>query len=636
MVSQTGAWRHFEHRVSRSVEAALLTGMLLAFFVVSLVLLSQKGLFIDDSMHMPAGYSYLLTHDYRLNQEHPPLIKLLSGLGLWELRPYFPFESPGWQQAATPGDPEDGMVRIEEAFFESNAKQFERIAFYGRLPVLVIPLVLLLAAWWFTRQLFGPIPALIAVFLLATEPNIIGNAIVVQNDVAAALALVLFVIAVKKFVTDARVTGAFALGGALGSALVTKYSLVVLVPVSCAIVIACVMWRLIRKRSSLSAIVLSPFVVFVTAYLILIAFYAFHIDRIDANESSKIASWFYLSGQTADAFKRFLMWLPPLLPRYFVSGIDMVVQDSRDGRPAFLLGQISDTGWWYYFPVAFALKTTIPFLLASIGGFVWAVYQVLRRKCYATLYVLLPGVCYLVLTMTSHLNIGVRHLLPMFPFAAIAGAGFTSAVIECGVNRSRRLGVALAAVALVPGLVIAVSAFPNYLTYFSPLAGGSARGWQTLSDSNVETGQEVKTLARYLNDHGENRVTGIMVGGEFLRFYGIQADDFPGWYDDEDADEDAGEGTEPIKTEYVAIGAWYLSEIDLSDKQKEIIDRYRQQKPEMMVGNSIFVFRRTLSLKSSIGYLDTVSTVRGSGWVRRRPLESERVYDVPIRYRRRY
>lgn len=378
------------------------------------------------------------------------------------------------------------------------------------------------------------------------------------------------------------------LGGALGLALVTKYSLIVLVPVSCAIVIAGVMCRLIRKQSSFAAVGLSSFVVFVTAYLILSAFYAFHIERIDANASSKIAGWFYLSGQTAEAFKRFLMWLPPLLPRYFVSGIDMVVQDSRDGRSAFLLGQVSDTGWWYYFPVAFALKTTIPFLLASIGGLVWAVYQLLTRKRYATLYVLLPGIFYLALTMTSHLNIGVRHLLPMFPFAAITGAGCISAVVEYGLNRCRRLGLALAAVVLAPGLVIAVSTFPNYLTYFSPLAGGAARGWQTLSDSNVETGQEVKSLARYLKDRGENRVTGIMVGGEFLKFYGIQADDFPGWDDDEDSEDSA----EPIKTEYVAIGAWYLSEIDLSDKQKEIIDFYRQQQPEVMVGNSIFVFRR--------------------------------------------
>jgi Dolichyl-phosphate-mannose-protein mannosyltransferase len=577
-------------RINRVVEASLLTGMLLLFLVVLLALLSQKGLFIDDSMHMPAGYSYLLTHDYRLNQEHPPLIKVLSGLGLWKLHPHFPFESPGWQQAATPEDPEDGMVRIEEAFFETNAKEFEQIAFCGRLPVLVIPLLLLLAVWWFTRQLFGPIPALIASFLIATEPNVIGNSIVVQDDVAAALALLLFVVALKKFLTDGDARAALLLGGALGIALITKYSLLVLVPLSFAIVIVWAIWQMVRNRSSLRSVVLSSFLVFITGYVILVAFYAFHIDRIDANESSKIASWFYLSGNAAEVFERFLMWLPPVLPRYFVYGIDMVVQDSREGRPAFLLGQVSDTGWWYYFPVAFVLKTTIPFLLASICGAVWAVYQVLRRKHYVVLYVVLPGVLYLALTMTSHLNIGVRHLLPMFPFAAIIGAGVISALVELGLRRGRALGIALAVIALIPALAIAITIFPNYLTYFSPLAGGTDRGWQTLSDSNVETGQEVKTLARYLKDRGENRVTGIMVGGEFLRFYGVQLNDFPGWDDDEDSEEDRE--TEPIKTEYVAIGAWYLSEIDLSDEQKEIIDVYRRQRPEAMVGNSIFVFRR--------------------------------------------
>jgi hypothetical protein len=528
--------------------------MLLAFLAALLSLLPQKGLFIDDSMHMPAGYSYLLTHDYRLNQEHPPLIKLLSGLGLWRLHPQFPFDSPGWQQAATPEDPEDGMTRIEEAFFDRNAAQFEQIAFYGRLPVLVIPLLLLLAVWWFTRQLFGPVAALIAVFLLATEPNIAGNSIVVQNDIASALALLLFVIALKKFLTDDGMLGALLLGGALGLALVTKYSLLVLVPVAFAILVIRASWRLIRKRFSVKSEVLLPLVVFGAAYFILIAFYSFGVD------------------------------IPPLLPRYFVYGVHMVVQDTREGRPAFLLGQVSDTGWWYYFPVAFALKTTIPFLVTSIGGLVWAVIQVFRGKRYVLLYALLPGVLYLGLTMTSHLNIGVRHLLPMFPFVAVTGAALVAALVEAGTRRSRVLGVSCALVLLAPSLAIAISTFPNYLTYFNPLAGGSERGWQKLSDSNVETGQEVKPLARYLQARGENRVTGIMVGGEFLKFYGVELEDFPGWYDDDDP-------SDP-ETKYVAIGAWYFSEIDLSDEQKEIIDRYRHQQPEAMVGNSIFVFRR--------------------------------------------
>jgi 4-amino-4-deoxy-L-arabinose transferase-like glycosyltransferase len=596
---------------------------------VSLLLLTQKGLFIDDSMHMPAGYSYLLTRDYRLNQEHPPLIKLLSGLGLWKLHPDFPFASPGWQQAAIPEDPEDGMVRIEEAFFDINAKQFDQIAFYGRLPVIIVPLVLLCAVWWFTRQLFGPTPALIATVLLATEPNIIGNSIVVQDDIAAALALLLFVMALRKFLVGARPRDALVLGGALGLALVTKYSLLVLLPLSFLILVVHAARQVIRQRSSLTSVVLSSCLVFLVAYFILIGLYAFHVDGIDGDESSVIASWFYLSGNSAEMFQKFLMWLPPLLPRYFVHGIELVVHDSREGRRAFLLGQVSDKGWWYYFPIAFALKTTIPFLLTSVCGIVCSLVNVAFRKRYVLLYVLLPPVLYLVLCMTSHLNIGVRHLLPLFPFVAIAGAGFLSAVIEFALRRGTKhklqstkmasMRAAIVVLVLSPNLLIGIFTYPNYLTYFSLLAGGTEQGWKMLSDSNVETGQEVKTLATYLKDRGENRVAGIMVGGEFLRFYGIQVDDFPGWYTDEDeaeddsaeADPDADDSNvardtipdtdQPVNTttgstdansKYVAIGAWYLSEIDLSDKQKQIIDTYRNQQPEAMVGNSIFIFRR--------------------------------------------
>jgi hypothetical protein len=569
--------------------------MLLACLVVSLLLLSQKGLFIDDSMHIPAGYSYLLTHDYRLNQEHPPLIKLLSGLGVWHLHPHFPFESPGWTQATTPEDPEDGMVKIEEAFFETNAPQFEQLAWYGRLPVLVIPLLLLLAVWWFTRELFGPLPALIATFLLATEPNIAGNSIVVQNDILSALALLLFVIALKRFLTNGTFRESLMLGAAFGIALASKYSLVVLIPVCFAIVIAWAIRGLVKKRSSFGSVALSVSCVFIVAYVILIAFYSFQVDAIDTNESSAIAGWFYLTGHTAELFKRLLMWLPPLLPRYFVYGIDMVVQDSRDGRPTFLLGQVSDTGWWYYFPVVFTLKTTIPFLITSIGGLLWAAFQVLRRKRYVLLYATLPAVLYLALAMSSHLNIGVRHLLPMFPFAAIVGAGFISALIEAAFKRSRLVGIAFAVLVLLPSLIIYFLTFPNYLTYTNPLAGGRDRAWHKLSDSNLETGQEVKPLAKYLTAHGQNRVTGIMVGGEFLRFYGVQLEDFPGWEsDDGDSDDDSQDdrGPETIQTEYVAIGTWYMTEADLSDAQKQIIDVYRQQKPEAIVGNSIFVFRR--------------------------------------------
>jgi len=589
-------------------EIILLSVILVTQTLISLSLLSQKGLFIDDSMHIPAGYSYFLTHDYRLNQEHPPFIKLLSAAGLWRIHPQFPFDSPGWEQAATPGDPNDGMERIEEAFFDINTPQFERICFWGRLPVLVLPLFLTVVAWWFGRQLFGPLAGMMAAILLMTEPNILGNSIVVQNDIAAALGLIVFVVALRKFLSETGPVTGLTLGAALGFGLIAKYSLVVLLPLSLLVVVVNGAVKLLQKRSSLVSIVTSAILVFITAYLILLAAYSFHTGKIDEDESSIIGGWFYLSGHLAELCQKFLMWLPPLLPKYFVYGINMVVEDSREGRPAFLLGQVSNKGWWYYFPVAFALKTTIPFLISALLGICWVSFRVFKERRADLLYLVLPPMLYLGMSMTSHLNIGVRHILPIFPFCAIAGAGFLSAGFAIKHKPIRTIALACIGIVLVSTPVIALYTYPNYLTYFSPLGGGTAQGWKILSDSNVETGQEVKTLAQYLKDRGENRVAGVMIGGEFLKFYGVQAEDLPGWEDEEDpaepeseSSESEGENSQSTNTmngppdvgpKYVAIGAWYVLEIGLSPRQKKVIDTYVNRTPEAMIGNSIFVFRR--------------------------------------------
>jgi hypothetical protein len=601
-------------QISPRIEAALLILILVAFLSVSLLLIREKAPFIDDSIHIPAGYSYLLTHDFRLNQEHPPLIKLLSGLGVWATHARFPFDSPGWQQAATPRDPEDGMQKIAGAFFQMNADKFAQIVLYAKLPMLLIPLLLLLLVWWFTRQLFGSVAALIATLLTATEPNIIGNSIVVQNDVAAAFSLLLFVAALKKFLSQSRAIDALLLGTALGLGLITKYSLVPLLPACVLVVIVHWAKQLIRNNRSWIKVASQFCLIFLVAYFILISSYAFQIKRIDADVSATIASWLYLTGTSAAIFEKFLVHVPLWLPHYFIYGIDMVVQDSREGRTAFLLGRVSETGWWYYFPIAFALKTTIPFLVTSLCGFVWAVVQVFARKRYVLLYVLVPVICFLGLSMTSHMDIGVRHILPIFPLLAIASSG----VICAAAQRLSQYRNALAPgfvllLFVLPNLLISIFSYPNYLTYFSPLAGGSSAGWTKLSDSNVETGQEVKPLARYLLAHGENRVTGMLIGGEFLNYYGVGFLEFPGWDipdepDDEDVESDSdSHGDEPnptaaqttedtsseeVQTKYVAIGAWYFAEVDLTGKQEEIIDIYRNQKPEAMIGNSIFVFRK--------------------------------------------
>ena len=590
--------------------------MMLAFALVHILLLRQKGLFIDDAVHMPAGYSYLITSDYRLNQEHPPFIKLLSALGLTVVRPRLPLDSPGWQQATQPQDPENGMEKIEERFFDINADRYERIAFWGRLPMLIIPLLLALAVYSLTKSVSSSSTGLLAAFLLLTEPNIIGNSTVVQNDVAACLALVLIVIAIRAYLRNSTAWNALLLGGVLGFALITKYSLIPFVALSSLMLMAITAIKFARRR--LGPLKVLPFTL-LTAYLILIAAYAFHIHRINGDEAAMICQWFYLPSRVVGVVSKMLMWLPPLLPKYFVYGIDMVVQDSREGRLAFLFGRVSPKGWWYYFPVAFALKTTLLFLFLAIAGIGWSTVQIIRNKHKELLYLALPPVLYLALSMSSHLNIGVRHVLPIFPFVAMLGAAMLSSALKFRWFRQWRADEAVIVIVVIWSAVVAVRAYPNYQSYFSPLAGGDTTGWKKLSDSNVEAGQEVKPLARYLKEHGENNVSSMVIGGEFLKFYGITNYELPGWVDESseddndandelDDDQDSNDNTEEnssaepkdqpkieppehLPTKYVAIGAWYMTETGLSTAQKKAIEVYRNQQPEAFVGNSIFVFR---------------------------------------------
>src|SRR5262249_6725002 len=141
------------------------------------------------------------------------------------------------------------------------------------------------------------------------------------------------------------------------------------------------------------------------------------------------------------------------------------------------------------------------------------------------LFVVLPPLLYLGLSMTSHLDIGVRHILPVFPFFAVAGAGALTALGD-RIKPGKMRAIAVAAF-VVLSVVLPAAIYPNYLTYFSPLAGGSAGGWKRLSDSNVETGQEAKALAEFLKSRGESAVEGIFIGDGFLRFYGIALCRFP-------------------------------------------------------------------------------------------------------------
>jgi hypothetical protein len=400
------------------------------------------------------------------------------------------------------------------------------------------------------------------------------------------------------------------LGLALAFALLVKHSLAALVPITIVLLIAHALWRRFKYKEHFCRYLGLGLIVLGCCYLVFIGGYAFGVSYIDDDEAVFISEWLNVSANSADAFQEFVVHLPILLPKYYLWGMDLVVNDVRNGRVAFLLGEVSDKGWWYYFPVAFVLKTTLPFLLLTVSGIVWTGWDTIRRRWLDGLFLLIPSLGYLGLTMASHLNIGVRHIMPVFPFFAIMGAYALSAFLNA--DRLTRWNVPKISVGILTGTIvlIVVTTFPDYTTYFSPLAGGPSNGRHLLSDSNVETGQDVKELATFLKARGETHVEGLFVGSGFLRYYGIEncelpcggdasgdaednSDDGDQTDDDNDADDGSSPDISPMqRSNYMILGAYYLEEIDLKPEQNAIIDQYRSMQPEAVIGNAIFVFRK--------------------------------------------
>ena len=582
----------------------MLVFLLAAFIVLQLSLLDRRSMMVDDTIHIPSGYSYLKTHDFRLNEEHPPFIKVLSAIGLEHVQPELPLDSDGWSQAEEPGDPNDGTDTFCGDFFHRNADKFEQIIYWARFPVIFVPVVLAIVVWLFTRTLFGDLAAVLSVFFLLSEPNVIANSTFVQDDLASALAVFCFVLALRAYFMRPVFVRALVLGVAVAFGLLVKHSLVVMVPVTILLLVVHAIWRRAKHKEHFCRYIGLGLIALACAHFIFIAGYGFDVSFIDDDEAAFISEWLKLDW--SDPFQNVLVHIPILLPKYYLYGMDLVMNDVQNGRPAFLLGDVSKTGWWYYFPVAFALKTTVPFLLLTVSGIVWTCWAIVKRRWIDGLYLVVPPLGYMALSMTSHLDIGVRHIMPVFPFFAVMGAAAVTAFLNIKTLRNSRFSTFTVCLLVAWIIAIAVATFPYYTTYFSPLAGGPKNGWRLLSDSNVETGQDVKELAAFLKERGENQVEGLFVGSGYIEYYGVENCDIPCTSDtDNDSDEasdndDSGESDdqslEPDSTEtpvkYTAIGAWYLEEIDLTPEQKTVIDQYRLAKPEAAIGNAIFVFRK--------------------------------------------
>jgi len=558
----------------------LLAGSLLLLMGANLVsVLWRKSITTDEIVLIPAAYYYYVDADVNLIGQHPPVCKLLAGLPLLFIQPN------EWkpEKFDPAGRPDQNEWEYVMHFWRDNRVQFEAISFWSRVPMVALTLALGALLFFFTRDLLGPRVALLAVGLFAVEPTILAHGRVVQTDIPAAFGLLLTVYAIWRYIRAPGWKHACFLGTAAAVALLAKYSMLVVVPVIFA-TIAVLFCLPGARRSNL----IRDAVVAALVFLIVInAAYFFNHRALTPGDLKWVSEVFPSSTGFFTPALRILRWI---LPTDLLMGIYWQVHHTKVGHPAGLLGMYSEHGWWYYFPVAFSFKVTIPFLILSVASVAWAVRRVGREREGRWLVLLAPLVLYTGLLALSPINIGVRYYLPAYIFFIVLSAALLDSLLRYrGPVLARYAAIAGAITALGWMGVEALRTYPHYTPYMNQLAFGRPHWWY-LSDSNVEWGDDSKELAAWLAARGETRVRGLLLGCfATLDFYQINYVDALG-----------PPGTPPPR--YMAVGASFLNgstvpqyEIDghrvSNDKRVNTFDSYRNRQPEATIGNSIYVFR---------------------------------------------
>ncbi len=565
-------------RVAARLAEAICAALLLVLAANLFAAISRKSITNDEIVHIPAGYYHLVAGDFQLNNEHPPLVKLWAALPLLFIQP---------EEPSAVNDPDESFTErtwgFHQRFWQANRARFGSITFWAR--AMMIPLTLALGAliFLYARKLFGETAALLAVALYVFEPTVLAHGRVVHTDIPAALAYLLFFFALPSYADAPSFRRALLLGLACGIALVTKFSMIVIVPVMMIAAIAA-FWMAPRLGQERKKVLLHVGMVTGLVLLFVNAMYDFQSPPLEASD----VRWMTMKSDALyDVLMKVFAVLSKVVPTYFLFGLYNVVIHNQYGHPASLLGAHNDLGWWYYFPVAFALKTTIPFLILSIAALVWSLYRfvVARERVFA--FVLVPLGIYLAISLTSHINIGIRHLLPAYPFLFIASGALLDRLLRVG--RARR--AVFLFMALTFGWIAfeAVRSFPDYIPYTNQLARGQP-GWRYLSDSNVEWGDDVAELATYVKARGETRVSAALSAGwSTLTQYDVEYVDLLS----------LPAGSTP-DTRYVAIGASFLNGstipggVEGRQTTKERINflaRYRDRQPEAVFGGSIYLYR---------------------------------------------
>ena len=485
----------------------------------------------DERIHLPAGYSYLTQQDMRLNPEHPPFIKDLSALPLLFMKINFPYKSPGWNTLVTsdsnrtPAWQTDVTFGNDLLYYSGNDAQ--NMIRLGRIPIILIGILLGFYIFRFSRELWGNLAGIIALTFYSLSPTVLAHTRFVTTDVAAAAAFFISFYYLYKWLKTPTKRNLWVLGIVLGLSLLTKFSTFLLIPIFGLIVV--IWWISARGGSAFGGKkYISGFIfALVIVFLIVGAAYAFHIWSYPAQKQI-IDTTFILSTFGFKPLADFNIWLSsqPYLRAYghYMLGFLMVLQRSEGGNTTYYLGTTGAAGSWTYFPIVYAIKEPLAYIILLFFAIFLAIKN--SRKDFissiknhpAETGMLIIIFVYWVFSIRSRLNIGVRHILPTLPFIYALTARQIAYWIQ-GEAWGKIKRAAIIFLILVWAVISVIFVYPSFLAYFNETVGGHNNGYKYVVDSNLDWGQDILRLSDFIEENNIKEIKMDYFSGAPAEYY---------------------------------------------------------------------------------------------------------------------
>lgn len=531
--------------------------LLTAFAATAWVASLDKCATVDEPGNLMGGWSQIHFRDFRFNCEDPALFETIVGIGLPGDLFHIDRGSPQWRSLLIDADSRAPMA--SEALYHTPGVDADTLLRGERPRMVAIAVAIGIIVGWWAWRLAGSVAAVFGIAAFCFDPNFLAHGPLVKNDVLFALAFLLFAAAVWLLGERATMIRFLAVCLFMGLAFMVKFSGVLVIPILAILLVTRSVtaraWRFgpfvaanFKSRLAVSA------GVFLTSALFVWAFawscYGFRFlpapdtsDQFDFRENlrsfanhqafARSPDPVHVSAAALDDFWR--RWQPPasvrsilfandhhFLPQSYLAGLLRIDADSQS-RVAFLCGRSSVTGWWYYFPLVILFKTPAATLVGLVAATALMCRRFFRAGAWPLAAAALPSAIYLLTAMDSSVNVGIRHILPIYPFLFIF-LGVAAAFVWKSAMRGGRLLVALLTIALAAEAALA---FPDYISFFNIFAGGSRGGLRLLSESNIDWGQDLPALAAWQSRHPDRPLYLLYWGSADPGYYGIRYVNLP-------------------------------------------------------------------------------------------------------------